>query len=233
MENQVVQQQVPVQVQKMEAVEEKRVVPYSVQKPVTKVITNKVPVQSVEWVQEQHVRPVAVQRESYKLETVSEDIPIKTYSTERVVEKVRVPIRVVRRVPVEETRVEPRTVYYRVPYAYYDPFATSIRDNFSSFPTTISSSSAPIVPSQPATGTSQNSAPATSNPGNPQTVQKVEVGKPNSSSSDADKNKQSDEQLPKGKAEENDGDLQIGPSSGEQSSGTGLRPSSSGETKKT
>ncbi len=233
MENQVVQQQVPVQVQKMQAVEEKRVVPYSVQKPVTKVITNKVPVQSVEWVQEQHVRPVAVQRESYKLETVSEDIPIKTYSTERVVEKVRVPVRVVRRVPVEETRVEPRTVYYRVPYAYYDPFATSIRDNFSSFPSTISSSNAPIVTSQPVAGTSQNSAPATSNPGNTQTVQKVEVGKPNSSSSDADKNKKSDEQLPNGKTEETDGDLKIGPSSGEQSSGTGLRPSSSGETKKT
>jgi YTV len=231
-ENQVVEQQVPVQVQKMQAVEEKRVVPYSVQKPVTKVITNKVPVETTEWVQEQHVRPVSVQRESFKLETVSEDVPIKTYSTERVVEKVRVPVRVVRRVPVEETRLEPRTVYYRVPHAYYDPFATSIRDNWSSFPTTISSSAAPIT-AVPAKAETAGAATPAANQGSNQSVQKVEVSKPEDAAKKAEEKSKTDEKLPNGKSEDEDDQLKIGPSLGDASTGTGLRPGTPDKPNKT
>ncbi len=108
-------------------------VPYSVQRPVTKVIENKVPVQRVQWVQEQHVRPVTVQRESYKLETVTEDVPVRTYTTERIVQKVKEPVRVATRVPVTETRMFPKVVTSRIPLTYYDPYASSIVDSYSSW----------------------------------------------------------------------------------------------------
>ncbi len=150
-ENQVVEQQVPVQVQKMEAVQEKRVVPYSVQRPVTTLVENKVPVQKVQWVQEQHVRPVTVQRQTYKLETVTEEVPIRTYSTERVVQKVKTPVRVARRVPVVETRMVPKTVTSRIPLDYFDPYAGAIVESQSTWMPVIDSALPRQIrlPSQP------------------------------------------------------------------------------------
>jgi hypothetical protein len=129
-----------VQVQKLQAVEEKRMVPYVVQKPVTRLVENKVPVTQVQWIQEQHVRPVTTQRESFKMETVVEEVPVRTTTMERVVQKVKVPVKVARRVEVKETRMVPRQVATRIPLDYYDPF------------TPISSASIPSLPSvvQPA-----------------------------------------------------------------------------------
>jgi hypothetical protein len=133
-----------VQVQKLQAVEEKRMVPYVVQKPVTRLVENKVPVTQVQWIQEQHVRPVTTQRESFKMETVVEEIPVRTTTMERVVQKVKVPVKVARRVEVKETRMVPRQVATRIPLEYYDPF------------TPYSNSSTPSLPSvvQPAASVS-------------------------------------------------------------------------------
>lgn len=157
MENQLVQQNVPIQVQKLQPVQEKRTVPVTTQKPVTRLVENKVPVQKVEWVQEQHVRPVSVQRESYKLETVEQEVPVRTYETERVVQKVRVPVRVARQVPITETRLMPKTVTMRVPLAYYDPYSSSIADSYSSWMPILSD---PVV----VPGNSSTAAPPKTSP---------------------------------------------------------------------
>ncbi len=143
-------------------------VPITTQKPVTRLVENKVPVQKVEWVQEQHVRPVAVQRESYKLETVTQEVPIKTYTMEKVVQKVQRPYRVAKTVPYVETRMMPKTVTMRVPLSYYDPYSTSIVDNYSSWMPVVNASAttpAPIEAQKPAQAA-------------PNKVEKMEVQKP-------------------------------------------------------
>jgi hypothetical protein len=110
-ENQVVAQQVPVQVQKMVPVQEKVMVPQTVQKPMTKRIAK----EKTEYVTEQVVRPVTVQKEVYKDEVVIEETPIQTTRMERVVQKVSVPQKVYKTVPVTEIRLVPRTVVRRIP----------------------------------------------------------------------------------------------------------------------
>jgi hypothetical protein len=90
MQNEVVTQQVPVQVNRMEAVVEKRQVPYTVQRPVTRVVTRKVPVTKTEWVEQKMVRPYTVQKTSVKYEKVVREVPVQVYTTERVVNKVKV-----------------------------------------------------------------------------------------------------------------------------------------------
>jgi len=126
-----------VQVQKLQAVEEKRMVPYVVQKPVTRLVENKVPVTQVQWIQEQHVRPVTTQRESFKMETVVEEIPVRTTTMERVVQKVKVPVKVARRVEVKETRMVPRQVATRIPLDYYDPFTPNSSSSVPSLPSVV------------------------------------------------------------------------------------------------
>jgi hypothetical protein len=110
-ENQVIAQQIPVQVQKTIPVQEKVVVPHTTQKPVTRRVAK----ERVEYVPEQVVRPVTVQRETYKLEVMSEDIPVTSTRMERVVQKIQVPQRVARTVEVTEMRLLPRTVTRRIP----------------------------------------------------------------------------------------------------------------------
>ncbi len=135
MENQVVQQQVPVNVTKLQPIEERRRVPYSVQRPVTRIVENKVPVDSVEWVEQEMVRPKTVQRTSYKLETVEQEVPVQYFETQEVKTKVRVPRQVAEYEPYTVRRLVPRTVQVPITLNYYDPYAVSIsRGNTSWMP---------------------------------------------------------------------------------------------------
>ncbi|MFM8216208.1 MAG: hypothetical protein ACKN82_16435, partial [Pirellula sp.] len=71
--------------------------------------------EKTEYVTEQVVRPVTVQKEVYKDEVVIEETPIQTTRMERVVQKVSVPQKVYKTVPVTEIRLVPRTVVRRIP----------------------------------------------------------------------------------------------------------------------
>jgi len=58
---------------------------------------------------------VTVQKEVYKDEVVIEEVPVQTTRMERVVQKVSVPQKVMKTVPVTEIRLVPRTVTRRIP----------------------------------------------------------------------------------------------------------------------
>jgi hypothetical protein len=95
----------------MEAVQEKVMVPHTVQKPVTR----KVARERIEYESETHVRPVSTQYTTYKSEVVTEDVVIKTPIMERIVQKVQVPERIARSVPYTEMKTVARTYTTRVP----------------------------------------------------------------------------------------------------------------------
>jgi hypothetical protein len=78
-------------------------------------MTKRVAKEKVEYVTEQVVRPVTVQKEVYKDEVVIEETPIQTTRMERVVQKVSVPQKVMKTVPVTEIRLVPRIVTRRIP----------------------------------------------------------------------------------------------------------------------
>jgi hypothetical protein len=100
-----------VQVQKVVPVQEKVMVPQTVQKPMTKRVAK----EKTEYVTEQVVRPVTVQKEVYKDEVIIEETPVQTTRMEKVVQKVSVPQKVYKTVPVTEIRLVPRTVVRRIP----------------------------------------------------------------------------------------------------------------------
>jgi hypothetical protein len=126
MQNEVVTQQVPVQVNRMEAVVEKRQVPYSVQRPVTRVVTRKVPVTKTEWVEQKMVRPYTVQKTSVKYEKVVREVPVQVYTTERVVNKVKVSKQTPRWVAQKEVRQVLRPVVTATPMSWYDPYNAAL-----------------------------------------------------------------------------------------------------------
>jgi hypothetical protein len=122
MTNEIVEQQTPVQVQRMETYEEKVLVPYTVQKPVTR----KVARQKIEYVPEVVVKEVPVTTTTYRDEIVTEDVVVRVPYTERVVTKVQVPKRVAKTIPVTETRMAYRTRIVKVPIdAYGNPIVES------------------------------------------------------------------------------------------------------------
>ena len=151
----------------MEAVQEKVMVPTTVQKPVTR----KVARERIEYVPETHVRPVQTQTTTYKPEVVSEDVIIRTPIMERIVQKVQVPQRIARSVPFTELRTVPRTYTQRVPIVYDGQIV-------SSYPYPIVESSTVVTAG--ATGVSGTAGPAY-DAGKPEVGgrgKEVESGKP-------------------------------------------------------
>jgi hypothetical protein len=138
-QEEIVQQQVPVTVQRMQAVQERVMVPETVRKVVPKLIENKVEKKVVEWVPEQIVRPVTTTRESFKLETVVDEIPVRVQTMERYTEKVPVTKRVARRVAETKMMMVPRRVTTRVPLNFYDPYSAAISADYSSFSNVVDS----------------------------------------------------------------------------------------------
>jgi hypothetical protein len=126
MQNELVTQQIPVQVNRYEAVTEKRVIPYSVQKPVTKVMTRKVPVTKTEWVEQKMVRPYTVQKTRVEYEKVVREVPVQVYTTERVVNKVKVTKQTPRWVAHKETRQVLRPVVTATPLNWFDPYSAAV-----------------------------------------------------------------------------------------------------------
>ena len=170
MENQVVQQQVPYSVTKYQAVEQRRRVPYSVQKPITRTIDNKVAVDKVEWVEQEMVRPKTVQRTSYKVETKEKDVTIQFYETEEVKTTVRVPRRVAEYQPYQIKVLVPRTVQMPTTLNYVDPYAVPLSQGRNSWMPVIGE----IVtrgPAVPVESSSSSSAPQ-------QAVKKFEISDP-------------------------------------------------------
>jgi hypothetical protein len=121
MVNEVVEQTVPIQVQRMETYQEKVMVPHTVQKPVTR----KVARQKLEYVPEVVSREVPVEMTTYRDEIVTQDVIVRTPITEKIVNKVQVPERIARSVPVTETRMVARTRWVRIPI---DAFGNEIVD---------------------------------------------------------------------------------------------------------
>jgi hypothetical protein len=130
MQNEVVSQQVPVQVNRMEAVVEKRSVPYTVQRPVTRVVTRKVPVTKTEWVEQKMVRPYTVQKTSVKYEKVVREVPVQVYTTERVVNKVKVSKQTPRWVAQKEVRQVLRPVVTATPMTWFDPYSAALSQGY-------------------------------------------------------------------------------------------------------
>jgi hypothetical protein len=95
----------------METYQEKVVVPHTVQKPVTR----KVARQKIEYVPEVVSREVPVELTTYRDEVVTHDVIVRTPITEKIVNKVQVPERIARSVPVTETRMVARTRLVRIP----------------------------------------------------------------------------------------------------------------------
>jgi hypothetical protein len=113
--NDVVSQQVPVQVCRMETVEEVREVPVTVQKPVTERVTCQVPVQKVRYEEEEHVRQVPYTTQRIEYEEVVEQIPVKVCRYVSETKSVQVPKTVAKWVAYTSTRLVPRIVTMRVP----------------------------------------------------------------------------------------------------------------------
>ncbi len=126
MESQVVQQQIPYNVTKYQAIEQRRRVPYAVQKPITRTVDNKVAVDKVEWVEQEMVRPKTVQNTSYKVETKEKEVTVQFYETEEVRTKVRVPRKVAEYQPYHVKVLVPRTVQMPTTLSYVDPYAVPI-----------------------------------------------------------------------------------------------------------
>src|SRR5207247_4261990 len=113
--NEVVTQQVPVQVQRIETEEVVRDVPVQVQRPVTERIVNKVPVQTLRWEEQEQVRqvPYTVQRIEYDEQV--EQIPVRTCRYVSETNAVQVPRHVGKWVAYTSMRLQPRIVTMRVP----------------------------------------------------------------------------------------------------------------------
>jgi hypothetical protein len=179
MENQVVQQQIPYNVTKYQAVEQRRRVPYSVQRPVTRTIENKVPVDKVEWVEQEMVRPKTVQRTSYKVETKEKDVEVQFYETEAVTTKVKVPRKVAEYQPYHVKVMVPRTVQMPVTLSYVDPYAVPISQGRNSWMPVIGD----VVTYGAGVPVTGSNSPANSAP--QQTVKKIETSGPKASETPA------------------------------------------------
>jgi hypothetical protein len=94
---------------------------------------------------------------------------VRTTTMERVVQKVKVPVKVARRVEVKETRMVPRQVATRIPLDYYDPFIPTSSSSVPSIPSVVQPA-ASIAPrpsesgwKEPATGPAGSGNTATGN----------------------------------------------------------------------
>lgn len=174
LENQVVQQQVPYSVTKLQAIEQRRRVPYSVQKPVTRIVENKVAVDKVEWVEQEMVRPKTVQRTSYKVEIVEKEVPVQFYETEEVKTKVKVPRKVAEYQPYTVKVLIPRTVQMPTTLSYVDPYAIPLSQGRSAWMPIIGGET--VISRGPGVPVEGSSSGASSAP--QQTLKKVETSDP-------------------------------------------------------
>lgn len=113
-QDEVVTEQVPVQVQRIEQVEEVREYPVTVNKPMTEQITNRIPIQKVRYEKEEHVRHIPIQTQRIEYEEREEEYPVQVCRMETEVKTVQVPVTVRKVVPYTTYRVTPRIVSMRV-----------------------------------------------------------------------------------------------------------------------
>jgi hypothetical protein len=114
-QDEVVNQQIPYQVCRVEQVEETRDVNVVVQKPVVERIVNKVPIHKVRWEEEEHVRQVPYEVRRIEYEEVVEETPVRVCRYVTETSTVQVPRTVGKWVAYQTMRQVPRTVTMRVP----------------------------------------------------------------------------------------------------------------------
>jgi hypothetical protein len=149
MQTETVVQQVPVQVTTMQPVVETRRVPVTVQRPVTETVTEKVPVQEYKYIPEVKTRRVPIQSTRMTYETRKEPVEVQYYEPVTETRQVVVQRQVLKTVPYERTVMVPRQVVQRIAPTYYDPWGAAISMGHSSF-LPIVSEATPAVVSEPA-----------------------------------------------------------------------------------
>ncbi|MFN0021625.1 MAG: hypothetical protein ACKVP0_25540 [Pirellulaceae bacterium] len=115
-QDEVVTEQIPVTIQRMEQTEEVREYPVTVSKPMTERIVNKIPVQKVRYEREEHVRQIPVQTQRIEYEDVEEPYEVKVCRMETEIKTIEVPVTVRKVVPYTAYRRTPRVVSMRIPY---------------------------------------------------------------------------------------------------------------------
>jgi len=203
----------------MEAVQEKVMVPTTVQKPVTR----KVARERIEYKPETHVKPVQIQTTTYKPELITENVEIRTPTMEKVVQKVQVPRRIARTVPVTEMKTIARTYTQRIPMSYVDPMVTSTI--VSSYPI-IGSSSVVTAGAVGADGSVSQAVDA-SKPATSSSDKGTEKGTEKGTGVDLKKPESTDsETLPSGKSKtEGDDGLSLGDPAGTKKDSNNKSPS--------
>ena len=115
-QDEVVTEQVPVTVQRLEQCEEIRETPVTYQRPKTERIVEKIPVQTVRYEREEQVRqvPYTVQRIEY--EDREEEYPVQVLRWETETKTIDVPVQQRKVVEYTAYRLVPRVVTMRLPY---------------------------------------------------------------------------------------------------------------------
>ncbi len=147
MQTEVVTQNVPVQVTTMQPTVETRRVPVTVQRPVTETVTENVPVQQYKYIPEVKTRRIPIQTTKMTYETLKQPVEVQYYEPETVTRQVTVQRQVEKLVPETRTVMVPRQVIQRVAPNYYDPFGAAISGGYSTFmPVVEYSTPAVVVP---------------------------------------------------------------------------------------
>ena len=113
--DEVVTEQVPVQVQRMEQVEEVRETPVTYQRPKTERVVEKIPVQTVRYEREEQVRKVPYEVHRIEYEDVEEPYEVKVMRWETEVQTIEVPVQQRKLVQYTTYRLVPRVVSMRLP----------------------------------------------------------------------------------------------------------------------
>jgi hypothetical protein len=115
-QDEVVTEQVPVQVQRMEQVEEIRETPVTYQRPKVERIVEKIPVQKVRYEREEHVRQVPYEVRRIEYEDREEEYPVQVLRWETEKKVIEVPVQRRKLVPYTSYRLVPRVLTMRLPY---------------------------------------------------------------------------------------------------------------------
>jgi hypothetical protein len=113
--DEVVSEQVPVQVQRIEQVEEVRETPVTYQRPKTERIVEKIPVQTVRYEREEQVRKVPYEVHRMEYEDVEEPYEVKVVRWETETQTIEVPVQQRKLVEYTAYRLVPRVVTMRLP----------------------------------------------------------------------------------------------------------------------
>ena len=114
--DEVVSEQVPVEVQRIEQREEIRETPVTFQRPKTERIVEKIPVQKVRYEREEHVREVPYEVQRIEYEDVEEEYPVQVMTWETEVKTIEVPVQQRKLVEYTAYRLVPRIMQMRLPY---------------------------------------------------------------------------------------------------------------------